>query len=130
VKKHGFTTCAECGDVFGCALFQRRKVADWIPAAQNLRQILKAGLESVLEEQEDRQGLLEELLHLYNEGRSMSLYCKACARMPVHMIVKALEQTKESIKGAKGDRPDVKSRAVLMKAAIQDQASKARIDLK
>jgi hypothetical protein len=130
VKKHGFTTCAECGDVFGCALFQRRRVADWIPAAQNLRQILKAGLESVLDEQEDRRGLLEELLQHYNEGRSMSLYCKACARMPVPLIAGALEETKESIKGAKGDRPDVKSKAMLMKAAIQDLASKASIDLK
>jgi hypothetical protein len=84
----------------------------------------------VLEGQERRRGLLEELLQHYNEGRSMSLYCKACARMPVRLIAKALEQTKARIQGADGDTQDVKSKAALMKAAIRDLASTARIDLK
>ena len=54
----------------------RRKVAEWIPAADNLRQIKEVGLENWLREQKKRQALLEELIQNYNEGRSMNLYCK------------------------------------------------------
>ena len=90
VKKHGYKHCTECNEIFICQIFQRRNVEEWIPAVENLRQIQKKGLEYWVIEQAERQELLEELLHQYNEGRSMSLYCKASARMPVMMIKKAM----------------------------------------
>lgn len=129
VKKHGFETCTECSEIFSCQIFLRRKVVEWIPAADNLRQIKEAGLESWLREQEERQVLLEELLENYNEGRSMSLYCKFCARVPIDLINKAIEEAKEKLAGEKVARSDMKSKARVLKAVIKDLASEVNIDL-
>lgn len=129
VKKHRFETCIECSSVFSCAVFMRRGVADWIPAVHNLRQIGEFGLERVLREQEERQGLLEELLQDYNEGRSMSLYCKACARMPIGLIKKAIEEARGRIAAEKLDRYDMKSKARVLRSVIMDLASGVNVDL-
>ena len=107
----------------------RRKVVEWIPAAQNLRQIKDRGLESWLREQEERQALLEGLLRDYNEGRSMSLFCKVCARMPIDLINTAIEEAKEKLTGEKVDKSDIKSRARVLKAVIKDSASQVDINL-
>lgn len=129
VKKHGFETCTECGEIFHCAIFLRRKVVEWIPAADNLRQIKDVGLKRWLKEQKERQGLLEALLENYNEGRSMSLYCKACARMPIDMINKAIKEAEEKLAVGKVAKSDVKSRAKILKAVIKDLALKLNINL-
>ncbi len=129
VKKHGFATCIECPSVFSCQIFLRRKVVDWIPAAVNLRRIGEFGFEAFSREQEERQILLEELLQNYNEGRSMNFYCKACARMPVSLINKAMEETKERIPPAELNKLDMKSKAKVLKGIIKVFALEARIDL-
>ncbi len=129
VKKHRFESCTECSEVFNCTLFLRRKVADWIPAADNLRQIKEAGLESWLREQEKRQALLEELLQNYNEGRSMNLYCKMSARMPIDLINKAVKDAEEQLAGEKAAKPDMKWKARVLKAVIKDLALKVNIRL-
>ena len=129
VKKHGFETCAECGDVLKCPIFVRRKVAEWIPAADNLRQIKEAGLKSWLREQKERQALLEGLLQNYNEGRSMTFYCTACTRIPIDLVNKTIEEANERLAGERVDTSDLKSRARTLKAAIKNVASRARIGL-
>lgn len=130
VKKHGFETCTECDEVFRCAIFLRRKVVEWIPAADNLHQIKEAGLRKWLKEQKERQALLEALLENYNEGRSMSLYCKACARMPIDVINKAKEEAKERLVIEKVDKSDVKAKAKMLKAVIKELVLKTHINLK
>jgi len=129
VKKHGFETCAECGEISNCAIFLRRKVREWIPAADNLRQIKEVGLQNWLEEQQQRQSLLEKLLHNYNEGRSMGFYCMVCARMSVELTNTAMNEAKKKIADEKAERSDLKSKAKILKAAIKDLASKANIRL-
>jgi hypothetical protein len=129
VKKHGFESCTECKEIFKCAIFLRRKVAEWVPAADNLRQIKKAGLESWLRKQKERQALLEELLHNYNEGRSMNLYCKASSRMASDLIKRAMKEAKDKIAGLKVDATDIKSKAGVLKAVIKDSALKEKINL-
>lgn len=129
VKKHGLETCTECRDIFHCPVFLRRKVAEWVPAADNLRHIQDVGLKAWSREQRERQALLEEMLLHYNEGRSMNLYCKACARMPIDLIKVALEKTGASFPGGKADPPDVKTRAKVLKAALHEFASKNAVDL-
>ena len=62
VKKRRFETCIECKEVFECEIFLRRKVAEWIPAVDNLNQIKEIGLEKWLAGQIQRQVLLEDLL--------------------------------------------------------------------
>ena len=129
VKKHGFETCAECSEISGCAIFSRRKVREWIPAADNLRQIKETGLKRWLEEQKERQSVLEKLLQNYNEGRSMGFRCMVCARMSVESINMAMDEAKKRIADEKIKRSDLKSRAKIMKAAFKDSASKANVRL-
>ncbi|MGA2802613.1 MAG: hypothetical protein ABSE97_09660 [Verrucomicrobiota bacterium] len=107
----------------------RRKVVEWIPAADNLRQINEVGLENWLKEQKERQALVEELLQNYNEGRSMNLYCKICARMSIDLINKAIKEAEEKLAREKVDKSDMKSKARVLKAVIKDLALNTNINL-
>ena len=129
VKKHGFESCTECSEIFNCTIFVRRKVAEWLPAADNLRQIKEVGVESWLRKQKERQALLEELLRQYNEGRSMSIYCKVSSRMPIDLIRKAIEEAKDEFVRMKVDKSDIKSKARVLKAVIRSLALKEKIKL-
>ena len=129
MKKHGFEICTECEEVFNCEIFVRRKVAQWIPAYDNLRRIKESGLKNWLKEQKERQALVEELLGNYNEGRSMSFFCKACARLPVELINRAIKETKNKLISEKIDESDLKSKAKILRAAIEDLAFKANVNL-
>jgi hypothetical protein len=122
-------TCAECSDLFICAIFSRRKVAEWIPAADNLRQIKEVGLENWLNGQKERQRLVEELLQNYNEGRSISFYCKACARMSIELMNRAIKESKKKYAGEQVDESDIKSKAKILKAIIEDLAFKTDINM-
>ena len=129
VRKHQFENCTECEQVFGCDIFLRRKVAEWIPAADNLRHMREIGLDGWLKEQKVRQALLEELLRNYNEGRSMSLFCKVCARMPIELVNRAIHKAKEIIAHEKVADTELKFKARILKAVIKDLALKANINL-
>ena len=129
VKKHGFETCAECMEIFNCEIFLRRKVAEWIPAAKNLRQIKENGLENWLKEQKVRQTLVEELLQNYNDGRSMSFYCRSCARMPIGLINRALNEANNKIINEKVEKFNIKSKAKIVKNIFKELASTFNVDL-
>jgi hypothetical protein len=88
------------------------------------------GIESWLREQKERQALLEELLHNYNEGRSMNLYCTVCSRMPAELIIKAINEAKGKLAGEKVYEYDMKSKARILKAVINYIALEANIKLK
>jgi len=101
----------------------------WLPAPQNLRLIRDIGPESWLEEQAKRQALLEVLLENYNEGRSMSFYCKSCARMPIEMINKAVKETNKKLVGEQDYKSDIKLKAKFLKLVMNYLALKADISL-
>lgn len=128
-KEHGYETCTECSDTFHCPIFLRRRVEEWIPAADNLRQIKEVGLDGWTREQNERQALLENLVQNYNEGRSMNLYCKVCARMSIDLINKTIAEAKEKLADEEVDASDVKSRAKVLKAVIKELALKNNINL-
>jgi hypothetical protein len=123
VKKHVFEMCTECSELFKCEIFKRRKVLEWIPVSNNLSRIRETGLKSWLTEQKERQNLLEALLRDYNEGRSMNLYCKACSRMPVDLIQKTIKEAEKKLTREKTCKPDIRLKAKIMKAVIQDLAA-------
>lgn len=129
VKKHTFETCSECEEVFRCDIYLRRKIAEWVPAADNLRQIKEGSLKNWLDEQRKRHALAEELLQNYNEGRSMSFYCKVCSRMSIESINKAIRETKKIYLSEKVNESDMKSKAKILRAIIKDSALKANISL-
>ena len=59
----------------------------------------------------------------------MNLYCKACARMSIDLINKAIKEAKEKLASEKIDKSDMKSKAMILKAIIKDLALKANINL-
>jgi hypothetical protein len=86
VIKRGFETCADCPE-YPCSRFDKeregrdsfvthRKVFD------NLNAIRKNGLEAFLDNQSVRIDLLKRLLRDFNDGRSKSYFCLACALLP------------------------------------------------
>ncbi|MBN1464852.1 hypothetical protein JXA02_03760 [candidate division KSB1 bacterium] len=127
MKKHQYETCSDCRHAFHCAIFVRRKVAEWIPAAENLRQMKEIGLAEWTKEQRERQTLLERLLEDYNEGRSMSLFCKVCARMPIDLINRAREEA--AGRARERGALDLKAKARLFKTVVKEIAAAAHIDL-
>ena len=129
VKKRGYENCTECDQVFNCTIFIRRKVARWIPAFDNLRRIKESGLKNWLKEQKERQALAEELLGNYNEGRSMSFYCKACARMPINLINDAVKESDKKIASEEIDKTDIKAKAKILKSALKYKAVMYNINM-
>jgi hypothetical protein len=132
VKKRQLETCAQCQDLSRCKILKKRKFLKdpgWIPAPHNLRTIKKVGLEKWLEEQKKRQALLEVLLQNYNEGRSMSFYCKACSRMSVELINKAVKEANKKLVDEDAYKTDIKLKAKFLKLVIKYLALKADVTL-
>lgn len=130
VKKHGYTNCTECIEIYNCKIFKRRKVEEWIPAAENLRQIQRIGIEGWLNEQIERQELVEELMQKYNEGRSASLFCMVSSRMSIMMIKRAVDDTESEMLMRKINRNDKKAKAKIMRTIINRLAGENGITLK
>ena len=132
VMKKGFVTCVEC-DEYPCERYARR---DWgtdqlsRAAEKNLESIKGIGFENWLQEQKKCRLLLENLLDTYNEGRSMSFYCRAALLMPPVLIDEAVNELKKKIAAGQIDSSDVKAQAKSLKAIIQSWAQTAGIELK
>ena len=129
VHKKGLETCAACDEVFRCEIFLRRKVAEWVPASGNLRRIGEIGVREWLADQEARRALAERLLLEYNEGRSMSFYCRSCANLPLELVREALKETDRRLAGDRMDASDMRLRAKVLRGLIRDKALKADIPL-
>jgi hypothetical protein len=59
----------------------------------------------------------------------MSLHCRACSRMPIDLINKAIEKAKGRFTVEKADESDMKSKARVVTAVIEDLAVEANIGL-
>ena len=135
--KRGLTACAECEE-YPCERLLRVIGVDagldsfvsHKPALPNLERIKQAGLATYLGEQRERRLLVEALLADYNDGRSMTFYCTACALMPVDAIRVALEGANEDGGEKETDAATRKARAKAMRAAIQDSARELEIELR
>lgn len=138
VKKNGFETCAECQD-FPCEKYDN--FFDWDSfvthrvCLSNIDRIKQAGLTKWLRQQSKKRQVLESLLANYNDGRSCSFYCIAAALLPTPLIAKAVKQAQKTPAsscrkaGAVADS-DIKSKARILRASIEDFACKAGIDLR
>jgi len=99
------------------------------PALPNLDRIREVGLETYVGEQKERRLLLERLLATYNEGRSMSFFCRACALMPPDLVRQAIDETEELLVRKEVDGSDLKAKAETMRLTMENLASRADIDL-
>jgi hypothetical protein len=137
VTKRGLFTCADCDD-YPCERLSRvlgveEGLDSFIshkPALPNLDRIREVGLETYLEEQRARRLLVERLLADYNEGRSMSFYCRACALMPPDLVRQAIGEMDGMLANKRLNDLDLKAKARAMKSLVRESASKSGIDLK
>jgi len=137
VTKRGFFTCADC-DEYPCERLLRvlgveEGLDSFIshkPSLPNLDRIREIGLETYLDEQRERRLLVEQLLAEYNEGRSMSFYCVACALMPPDLIRQAIDEMEQLLISKRVNDLDLKAKARAMKSLVRESASKSGIDLK
>ena len=97
---------------------------------ENLDEIKKTGLGSWLKGQRKRRLSVENLLDNYNDGRSMSFYCKACIVLPVEIINNAKKEARGKFVSDKISNSDMKSRAKILKAIIQELSLNSGINLK
>ena len=137
VTKRGLGTCAEC-DEYPCerllrALGAEEGLDSFIshrPALPNLDRIQEAGLDVFHQEQKERRLLAEQLIASYNEGRSMSFYCCACALLPPDRVREAIGVVDGMLASGQVDSSDLKAKAKMTKSLIQERATAAGIDLK
>jgi hypothetical protein len=137
VTKRGLFTCADC-DEYPCERLLRvlgveEGLDSFIshkPALPNLDRIREVGLEIYLEEQRERLVLVEQLLADYNEGRSMSFYCAACALMPPVVVRQAIDEMEQLLTSKQVNDLDLKAKARAMRSLVRELASKSGIDLK
>ncbi len=136
VKKKNLEVCAECND-FPCQKFDSwfgNEAYDSFvthkKAEPNLDFIRKHGVEKFIEQQKERIKFLKDMLEGFNEGRSRSFYCIAAALLPVDDVKNSLESAKKEVKTLGLRKDDIKSKAKILKKAIQDVADRKGIDLK
>jgi hypothetical protein len=137
VTRRGLFTCADCDEVPCERLLRVLGVEEGLdsfishkPALPNLNRIREVGLETYLGEQRERRLLAEHLLANYNEGRSMSFYCVACALMPPDLIRRAVGEMEGMLASGQVDGSNLKAKAKAMRSSIQGLASQAGVDLK
>lgn len=135
VGTRGYLTCAQCVE-YPCQRLRRtlgNGVDSFIshrPAVPNLERIRDVGLETYLGEAQERHQLAEELIAQFNEGRSMSFYCAACALLPPTVIRQALTEVRAAIAQGLVDGATPKARAKAMHMTLEELARVAAIDLK
>lgn len=133
MKAKGLVTCAECDD-FPCEKYEG--FFDWDSfvthkvCGPNIKRIKKVGLKLWLQEQANRRAILENLLFYYNEGRSRNLYCIAVALMPAGLLKEAVNKARKLMVKNKVADSDIKTKAKILRTAIEDLASRSKIDLK
>ncbi len=139
VTKRGHHTCGDCDDYPCERLLRVLGVEEGLdsfishkPALPNLERIREVGLLTYLEEQRERLLLVEHLLAHYNEGRSMTFYCAACALMPPDLIRQAIDELEGMLTSEQVDGSDLKAKAKAkaMRGIMRDLASQAGIDIK
>ena len=136
-KGHGLGTCAEC-DEYPCERLLRALGAEegldsfvsHKPALPNLDRIREVGLDAFLKEQKERRLLAEHLIASYNEGRSMSFYCRACALLPPDLVREAIGVVDGMLADGLIDDSEMKAKAKTTRSLIQRRAAAAAIDLR
>jgi len=136
VAERGLHTCSDCDECPCEKLLRVLRVREGLdsflshrPALPNLDRIRDSGMRAHLAEQEERRSLLERLLFGYNDGRSMSFYCRVCALMRPERVRQAIDEAQVRVEARQVDRSDRKRKAKAMGAILQAFAREDRVDL-
>jgi len=94
----------------------------------NLNFIKKHGIEEFIKQQRCRVQLLETMLENFNDGRSRSFFCKAATLLEITDLTSSLDKATQKIKTDKIKRNDVKNKAKVLKAIINELAFKEGLE--
>ncbi|MBP1663725.1 MAG: hypothetical protein H6Q19_865 [Bacteroidetes bacterium] len=128
VNKKGLETCADC-DEFPCSRFDKERHGfDSFVTHQkvfsNLNDIKTGGLKFFIDRQRIRMELLKDFLARFDDGRSKSFYCLACALLPIDRL-QDCQQFIHTITGS----ADVKQKSKMLKDRLQQTANDLNIEL-
>jgi hypothetical protein len=128
-------SCAECSEAPCPRLLRSLKVEEGLdgfmshrPAPANLERIREIGTDPYLAEQGVRLVLVEELLSGWNDGRSATLYCTACALLPPVRVRDALDRLCAAWPPGRADE-DPKGRARAMRKELLALAAEEGVNL-
>jgi hypothetical protein len=126
--KQGFETCAECKD-FPCHRLNSENAGydsfvTHKKMISNLEEIKANGIECFIEKQKTRMDILNDLLTIYNDGRSTSFFCQTCALIPIDKLKEVHGDAK------KNADTELKERNKRIKESITEIANSLDIDLK
>jgi hypothetical protein len=138
VKKKGFEVCAECSE-FPCSKFksneeyQQLQESSSYPSSKkvipNLNFIKKHGIKKFIEQQRSRIKLLETMIKNFDDGRSRSFFCKATTLLDLTGLTSSLDKATQKIKTDKIRQNDVKNKAQILKAILNEIALKKGLEL-
>ena len=133
VKKRSLEVCGECPD-FPCpkfkseAEYQQVKESSSYPTCKkvmpNLHAIKEHGIERFMEQQRRRIRLLERMIQDFDDGRSKSYYCRAAAALDPAGLESSLEAAVRSIKVDQIKPNDVKAKARILRAILDELGRK------
>ncbi|NPV01608.1 MAG: DUF3795 domain-containing protein [Brevinematales bacterium] len=126
VKKHETEACGLCAE-FPCGRFDNEtgehdSFITHRNVMSNSREIGKAGMDAFIKGLAGRMSALEIMLRDYDDGRSKSFYCLACALLS--------PDTLKSVIGGIPPEGDRKARAKELRERLEELAGKEGIELK
>jgi hypothetical protein len=131
VKNKNLEVCSECPD-FPCAKnktageYEQVKESSSYPsykkAVPNLLFIKQHGIRPFMEQQEKRIKWLEIMIKNYDEGRSRSFFCKAAIFLDLASLKSSLDRADRKMQTEKIQRNDIKSKAKIIRAIINEMA--------
>ena len=129
VNKRGLETCADCAE-FPCKRFDKEgsgldSFVTHRKVFSNLDFVKLNGIELFMDKQRIRMDILTDLLNRYDDGRSKSFYCLACALLPIGK----LNECRICIDSI-DNSADVKDKCKKLKECILQIAEDLKIELK
>jgi hypothetical protein len=95
----------------------------------NLYFVKEHGIARFVEQQRRRIRLLESMLAGFDDGRSRSFYCRAAALLEPKGMEGALRKAEREINGTGFPSQDAKARARLLRALLNERASREGVEL-
>ena len=138
VKKKNLEVCAECSD-FPCSKFKNDEVYQQLkePSSYpsykkvmpNLNFIKEHRIEKFIEQQKKRIKLLETMIENFDDGRSRSFFCKSATLLDLTSLSSSLNKATQKIKTDEIKQNDVKNKAQILKAILNEIALKEGVEL-
>jgi hypothetical protein len=137
VKRKALEVCAEC-DEYPCAKFKSKEEYDLVPESSsyppyrkvlsNLSFIQKNGVKEFVDIQKRRIEILEVMLLDFNEGRSRSFFCRACALLEIKELERAWNKANFECKSMAIGQIDVKTKSKILKKMLEEVVAKGQQD--